>query len=73
MRSETAKGAAVAGAIGDEHERPLRRPASKVAGLEPAVADEIVRARLVDAQENQRVIDALENIKKFLLEVREQL
>src|ERR1700740_1645187 len=36
-------------------------------------AKEHLKKNMNNAQENQRVIDALENIKKFLLEVREQL
>lgn len=36
-------------------------------------AKEHLKSNLVDHKENQRVIDSLENIKKFLLEVRDQL
>jgi len=36
-------------------------------------AKDHLKKNMGDAKENQRVIDALENIKKFLLEVREQL
>ena len=36
-------------------------------------AKEHLKSNMGDAKENQRVIDALENIKKFLLEVRDQL
>jgi DNA-binding transcriptional MerR regulator len=36
-------------------------------------AKEHLKSNLGDHKENQRVIDSLENIKKFLLEVRDQL
>jgi DNA-binding transcriptional MerR regulator len=36
-------------------------------------AKEHLKNNLGDHKENQRVIDSLENIKKFLLEVRDQL
>jgi len=36
-------------------------------------AKEHLKHSMSDTRENQRVIDSLENIKKFLLEVRDQL
>jgi DNA-binding transcriptional MerR regulator len=36
-------------------------------------AKEHLKHNMTDTKENQRVIDSLENIKKFLLEVRDQL
>ena len=36
-------------------------------------AKEHLKKNMDESKENQRVIDALENIKRFLLEVREQL
>jgi DNA-binding transcriptional MerR regulator len=36
-------------------------------------AKEHLKQNLGDSKDNQRVIDSLENLKKFLLEVRDQL
>ncbi|GAA3976178.1 MULTISPECIES: MerR family transcriptional regulator [Mucilaginibacter] len=36
-------------------------------------AKDHLKTNMADTRENQRVIDSLENIKKFLLEVRDQL